>query len=229
MELQALQSIVEWIVAVWQNRPHDGLRHALTSSKALIPNEQYAALVEITGMCRWRCPPNDDVELLPATWRVINTYGVKINNRVHDDKALNPYRRQHSGVAVRKGQWEVHYDPYDISRVWVRNHDYKGWLTVAWTPPAQRAGAGTGHGLGPCRQAAGRQRRRPGHRGRDRAGSGEPAGPRRTKGPAGGDRQSIKDRKVARHHRRANLATSPQAGPGGPARPAFQLLGAPIH
>ena len=42
-ELQAL--LDEWIVAVWQNRPHDGLRDPLTPGKALTPNEKYAALV----------------------------------------------------------------------------------------------------------------------------------------------------------------------------------------
>jgi putative transposase len=36
-------------VAHWQNRPHDGLRHPLTPGKALTPNEQYAALIEVVG------------------------------------------------------------------------------------------------------------------------------------------------------------------------------------
>lgn len=34
-------------------------------------------------------------------------------------------------------QWEVHYDPYDVSRIWVRNHHYAKetdprWFTVPW-------------------------------------------------------------------------------------------------
>ena len=40
---------------------------------------------------------------------------------------------QHSGVASRKGLWEVYRDPYDISRVWVRDHWDGGWITVFWT------------------------------------------------------------------------------------------------
>ena len=40
---------------------------------------------------------------------------------------------QHSGVTARKGLWEVHYDPYDISRIWVRDHWNGGWITVFWT------------------------------------------------------------------------------------------------
>ena len=39
LELQEL--LDEWLVAVWQNRPHDGLRHPLMPGKALTPNEMY--------------------------------------------------------------------------------------------------------------------------------------------------------------------------------------------
>jgi hypothetical protein len=63
----------------------------------------------------------------------VNAYGIKISRRVYDGKELNPLRMQHSGVTARKGLWEVHRDPYDISRVWVRNHWNGGWITVFWT------------------------------------------------------------------------------------------------
>jgi len=36
-------------------------------------------------------------------------------------------------VKAEHGRWEVHYDPYDISRIWVRNHHDRGWITVPWT------------------------------------------------------------------------------------------------
>src|SRR5260370_1352807 len=48
--MAGLQELLdEWIVAGWQNRPHDGLRHPLTPGKALTPNEKYAALAESAG------------------------------------------------------------------------------------------------------------------------------------------------------------------------------------
>jgi putative transposase len=131
VELQDL--LDEWVVGHWQNRPHDGLRHPLTPGAALTPNEQYAALLEVAGYVPVSLAAEDYIELLPATWRVINAYGVKINHRSYDCAALNPYRRQDSGVAARKGQWEVHHDPYDVSRIWVRNHQDGGWITVPWT------------------------------------------------------------------------------------------------
>jgi transposase InsO family protein len=131
VELQDL--LDEWIVAVWQNRPHDGLRHPLTPGAALSPNEAYAALLEVAGYVPVPLGPDDYIELLPATWRVINSYGIKINHRSYDCQALNGYRRQPSGVAAQKGRWEVHYDPYDVTRVWLRNHHDGGWITVPWT------------------------------------------------------------------------------------------------
>jgi hypothetical protein len=45
--------------------------------------------------------------------------GVKIGLRTYDSGELNPYRRQHSGIDARNGRWEVRYDPYDISRIWI--------------------------------------------------------------------------------------------------------------
>ena len=131
LELQEL--LDEWLVAVWQNRPHDGLRHPLMPGKALTPNEMYAALVETAGYVPVPLAADDYIELLPAQWRAVNAYGVKIGHRTYDCKALNPHRRQHSGVNARKGLWEVHYDPYDVTRVWVRNHRDGGWIQAPWT------------------------------------------------------------------------------------------------
>jgi hypothetical protein len=128
--LQAL--LDEWIVAVWQNRPHDGLRDPLAPGRALTPNERYATLIEVAGYVPVPLSPQDYIELLPAAWRVINSYGVKIGLRTYDSGELNPYRRQHSGIEAKTGRWEVRYDPYDISRVWIRNHHHGGWLSATW-------------------------------------------------------------------------------------------------
>jgi len=89
--------------------------------------------VEITGYVAAPLSQEDYIELLPVTWRVINSYGIKISHRRYDCKALNPYRRQHSGVSAKKGLWEVHRDPYDVSRIWVRNHHEGGWILAPWT------------------------------------------------------------------------------------------------
>lgn len=131
LELQEL--LDEWLVASWSNRPHDGLRHPVMPGKALTPNEMYAALIETAGYVPVPLSETDYIELLPSTWRAINAYGVKIRHRTYDGKTLNPYRRQHSGVSVRKGLWEIRFDPYDVSRIWIRNHHDGGWIQAFWT------------------------------------------------------------------------------------------------
>jgi putative transposase len=72
----------------------------------------------------------DHIELLPATWRAVNAYGVKISHRTYDAPELNPIRQQKSGIAARKGLWEVRRDPYDVSRVFLRGPG--GWITCPW-------------------------------------------------------------------------------------------------
>ncbi len=130
MELQGL--LDEWIVASWQNRPHDGLRDPSAPGRAFTPNEKYAALVEAAGYVPVALSAEDYIELLPATWRAINAYGVKLSHRVYDSDELSPLRGQRSGVKAKHDLWEIHRDPYDVSRVWVRNHWDGGWITVFW-------------------------------------------------------------------------------------------------
>src|SRR5206468_8292774 len=100
VELQEL--LDEWLVTTWQNRPHAGLCHPLMPGRELTPNEMYAALVETAGYVPVPLAASDYIELLPAAWRAVNAYGVKVGHRTYDCKALNPYRRQHSGVNARK-------------------------------------------------------------------------------------------------------------------------------
>ncbi|WP_328466526.1 Mu transposase C-terminal domain-containing protein [Actinoplanes sp. NBC_00393] len=128
-ELQDL--LDEWLIAGWQHRPHDDLRDPHQPRRILTPNEKYATLVAAAGYLPLTLTGEDYLELLPVSWRRITDEGIRIDNRTYDDAALNPYRRQRSGITARQNRWEVHYDPYDVSQVHMRTPD--GWITVAWT------------------------------------------------------------------------------------------------
>ncbi|MGJ5805964.1 Mu transposase C-terminal domain-containing protein [Streptomyces europaeiscabiei] len=123
-ELQEL--LQEWVVARWQTRPHEGLRDPLMPGQPLSPNEKYAVLVSAAGYVPVALSAEEYIQLLPREWRVIGPSGVRINNRTYDSRAFGPYRRQPSGAGRDGRLWEVHYDPYDISCVWVRNHRAAG-------------------------------------------------------------------------------------------------------
>ena len=132
--LPQLQELLdEWIVAGWQNRPHDGLRSPYLPGRELSPNEAYAVMVARAGYLPVPLSGEDYVELLPVIWRAVNDYGIQIDYRTYDCAGLGPYRRRASAAAARNGRWEVHYDPYDLSRVWMRDPDREGWITVPWT------------------------------------------------------------------------------------------------
>ena len=105
----------EWVVAVWQNRPHESLTTVWGENRPVSPNEAYAAMVARSGYVPVPRSAADYVELLPAEWRRINEEGVTFNNRVYDTAELNPYRRTDSGITAQNGRWELHHDPYDIT------------------------------------------------------------------------------------------------------------------
>ncbi len=128
MQMQDL--LDEWLISVWQNRAHDGLRDPLHPQRTFSPNQKYAALIETAGYVPVPLSAEDHIELLPAVWRAVNAYGIKISHRTYDAPELNPIRQQKSGVTTRKGLWEIRRDPYDVSRVFVRGPG--GWITCPW-------------------------------------------------------------------------------------------------
>ena len=90
-------------------------------------------MVEAAGYVPVALSADDYIELLPARWQAVNAYGIKINYRTYDGQELNPFRQQPSGIKEHNGRWEIHYDPYDVSRIWLRDHWNGGWITVFWT------------------------------------------------------------------------------------------------
>jgi hypothetical protein len=135
----------EWVIACWQNRQHEGLSHTWGEGRSLSPNEMFAACVGISGYVPLPLTGDDYIELLPVAFRTVNDYGVTIDNRTYDCKALNSYRRLDSGLpGGNTKRWEVHYDPYDITVVWLRDHRSDEWITIPWL---YRALAGQPFGL----------------------------------------------------------------------------------
>lgn len=96
----------------------------------------------------------DYIELLPARWQAINAHGVKLNHRSYDSVDLNPFRRQPSGVRAKKNSWEVHHDPYDVNRIWVRNHWDGGWIMCYWKHLHRvRCPSGSSRGITPAKSS----------------------------------------------------------------------------
>jgi hypothetical protein len=193
---------------------HDGLRDPEHPGRAFTPNQKYAAMVEASGYVPVALSADDYVELLPARWHAVNAYGIKVNRRTYDGQELNPFRQQPSGVKEHKNLWEIHHDPYDVSRIWVRDHWNGGWITVFWTQ-LHRVAAPFGELAWDHARS-----RQPGATEEEladavsdlllRAGQG-PSG---DSPPASPEKLTRRDRRVAARTRAAQPLPVPRAGPG---------------
>jgi transposase InsO family protein len=125
-----IQVLWEEFLLHWHHRPHEGLRHPLMPKKALTPNQMWAALLPVAGYVPVPLSADDFVELLPVRWQPITDAGIRFDYRTYDGACLNGHRGQDSGVRSRNGLWEVHYNPYDPVRIWVRLPE--GFREVAW-------------------------------------------------------------------------------------------------
>ncbi|MEU9255485.1 hypothetical protein AB0D66_27020 [Streptomyces sp. NPDC048270] len=126
--LPQLQDLLdEWIVCGWQERRHERLRHPLKPRLTLTPNEMWAALTAVAGHVPVPLTAADWIELLPSRRCAIGDEGIRFEYRTYDSRALNKHR--HRSTAA-DGKWEVHHNPYEPWRCWVRLPD--GWEPADW-------------------------------------------------------------------------------------------------
>jgi putative transposase len=132
--LAEVQNLLDlWIVAVWQNRTHSGLRHPAMPRKDLTPNEAYAALSGIAPGVNVALTTDDHIGLLPVDWRSIQPYGINFAGLHYDSPELHEYRGISSGLPEpARGRWEIRYDPYRMNSIFVRDHKRGRWIHADW-------------------------------------------------------------------------------------------------
>ena len=114
----------EWL-SVLAEPPHDARN--IPGGR---PEREARRPIEAAGYVPVALSGDDYIELLPAGWRKVNAYGIKVARRSYDSEELNPLRLQPSGISEHGDRWEVRHDPYDVSKIHVRGPD--GWITVFW-------------------------------------------------------------------------------------------------
>jgi hypothetical protein len=133
-----LQDLLEvWIDTAWQVHPRESLRAVVPTGVVPSPVNAYAQLTATSGSVPVPLSGLECVSLLPAQWRAVHERGVTLHGQLYDSAELAPLRGAHSGVTSRDGQWEVRYDPLDLTQVWVRDHRNSGWLVAPWVGGAQ--------------------------------------------------------------------------------------------
>lgn len=133
--LAEVQNLLDlWIVAVWQNKPHPGLRHPAMPKKDLTPNEAYAALASVAPTTAVTLDRNDYIGLLPVAYRSIQSYGVNFETLHYESPDLHPYQGVKSGLPQPAGdRWEIRYDPYRMQSIFVRDHTRGVWIEAEWS------------------------------------------------------------------------------------------------
>lgn len=133
--LAEVQNLLDlWIVAVWQNKPHPGLRHPAMPKQDLTPNEAYAALASVAPTINMALDRDDYIGLLPVTYRTIQGYGINFESLHYDSPALHPYRGVKSGLPLpANDRWEVRYDPYRLQSIFVRDNFRGEWIEAEWS------------------------------------------------------------------------------------------------
>ena len=230
--LAEVQNLLDlWIVAVWQNKPHPGLRHPAMPKKDLSPNETYAALASVAPTVNVALDRDDYIGLLPVTYRSIQGYGINFEGLHYDSAELHPYRGVKSGLPLPAAdRWEVRYDPYRLQSIFVRDHTRGVWIEAEWSLaktgfgpvlPGRPAG-------GPPRRAAPRR-----HRCRRRCARRDQPHPNRPrednqgeKGRQTRQRQHARGTAVNRRRRARDASQHPRTDPRAEFLPA---PGRPTH
>ena len=120
LTIAQMQELLEdWIAVEWQNRSHDGMRDPLHPTIVLSPNEMCRAFRHVAPELHVALTRDDFIALLPVIRRRINRYGVTIDHRVYDSKALSEYRRRQSPSKSKQRKWPIRVDPYNLHVVWL--------------------------------------------------------------------------------------------------------------
>lgn len=109
----------DWVLRVWQNRAHEGLRDPWISTRTFSPNQMLRAAARVTSTLYLPLTPEDYISLLPTRYASITATGVRVDNKHYDSEELHTYRGLKSSDTKQNGKWAIKVDPYNSLVVWV--------------------------------------------------------------------------------------------------------------
>lgn len=140
-ELQVLLDV--WLLAVWQYRPHSSLSHPAAPKRKLSPQEMFQVLAGVAPQSPVRPTRDQFIGTLPRTLRTINHYGINcqgLTYRDPDGRVANLHGRK-SGLPVpNSNKYEVRFDPYNLTVIWVWDTHASEWIEVPWVLAGQFSG-----------------------------------------------------------------------------------------
>ncbi|WP_104088713.1 Mu transposase C-terminal domain-containing protein [Cryobacterium sp. N19] len=117
LDIYAVQELFhDWVLNVWQNRPHSGLRDPLHPATSFSPNQMAAAAAAAIGSIDIPLNRDSYMALLPFKRRALTSTGFRHDNHFYDAPELHAFRGQERFM-------NVHFDPYNPSAVWAQAPD----------------------------------------------------------------------------------------------------------
>lgn len=132
--LDELETIIrEWVAVVYHHRPHAGLADPGVPGVQLSPAMMFAHGVAKAGYIMAPADPDLGFEFLDIAWRTIQHYGVEIGGRRYNGPALKGLADTKNPDAGRmRGKWPFAVNTDDITRIYFRHPDSRGWHELMW-------------------------------------------------------------------------------------------------
>ncbi|MGO4104681.1 Mu transposase C-terminal domain-containing protein [Leifsonia sp. YAF41] len=117
LDIYAVQELFhDWVLNVWQNRPHSSLRDPMHPNVFYSPNQMAAAAASAVGSIDIPLSRNQYLELLPSTRKALTATGLRHANHFYDSPELHQFRGREKSLVL-------HYDPYNPSAIWAKAPD----------------------------------------------------------------------------------------------------------
>lgn len=129
-ELEA--QIRQWTAETYHNKSGERLPGLELAGLQKSPAEQFAAGVARGGYLEVPRDPDLAYEFLPVVKRVINPYGIEWNNRIYRGTAIGGRGGERSPYLNKGGQWPIHVNPDDITKVYFRDPQSRQWHELRW-------------------------------------------------------------------------------------------------
>lgn len=135
LDLDVVRELFDrWVAVVYQNKTHRNLVDPINPDQRHTPNSMFAASMEISGHFVLAWEEEDFISLMPRETRTVQAGGVEINKRKYDSPHLALLRGKRAADGEGKSV-DVHYDPNDLNRVWVRAAN-DSWIECTWNRQA---------------------------------------------------------------------------------------------
>lgn len=129
-----------WILTVHHDTPHSGLRDPAQPAIRVSPNMMFDRFLAVGGHIDVPRDPYSVIGFLSAEQRDLQDDGLHIHNRTYVSEDLLALRASvQRGLDAAGRPITVHYDRWDLSRIYVRHPFENRWICVPMATPAGTA------------------------------------------------------------------------------------------